>query len=105
MPIIKVSNEIVTQVNVFTAPDGEQLPLIAYLTDAARAAREVDGWLSASLHRSLDGTRVINYAQSANRDASMRVFDHLWAKGLIEGNKQFGEAHPGLYEVVYTLEK
>lgn len=105
MPIIRADRDIVTQINVFTVPPGEQEPLIAWLSDAAGTAREVDGWLSASLHRSLDGTRVVNYAQSVDLDAARRVFDHLMAKGMIEGNKRFGEAHPGLYEVAFTLER
>ena len=105
MPIIKPDTDIVTQISVFTVPEGEQQPLIDYLIGAAQAAREVDGWLSASLHRSLDGTRVVNYAQSADADAARRVFEHLRRKGLIEGNKRYGEAHPGLYQVAFTLER
>ena len=65
----------------------------------------MDGWLSASLHRSLDGMRVVNYAQSADIEAAQRVIQHLKAKGIIRGNKAFGEAHPGLYEVAFTLER
>lgn len=105
MPIIRANSEVITQINVFTVPTSEQDALIAYLSEAAHAAREVEGWLSASLHRSLDGTRVVNYAQSLDQDAAKRVFDHLMAKGLIEGNKRFGEAHPGLYKVAFTLER
>jgi len=105
MPIIRALSPIVTQINVFTVPQGGQQALIDYLAQAARAAREVDGWLSASLHRSLDGTRVVNYAQSADLEAARRVFEHLKAKGLIDGNKAHGEAHPGLYEVAFTLER
>jgi len=105
MPIITAETGLVTQINVFTVPAGEQQPLIDYLIGAAHAAREVEGWVSASLHRSLDGTRVVNYAQSADRDAARRVFEHLRARGLIEGNKRYGEAHPGLYDVAFTLER
>lgn len=105
MPIIQSNTDIITQINVFTVPHGEQRLLIDYLAKAAHAAREVDGWLSASLHRSLDGTRVVNYAQSADRDAARRVFDHLHSQRLIEENKSYGEAHPGLYEVAFTLER
>ena len=105
MPMIRANTSIVTQINVFTVPDGRQQPLIDYLKEAATAAREVDGWISASLHRSLDGARVVNYAQSADLDAARRVVEHLKAKGLIDGNKAYGEAHPGLYEVVFTVER
>jgi hypothetical protein len=33
------------------------------------------------------------------------VIAHLEARGAIEGNKAFGVALPGLYEVVFTLER
>jgi hypothetical protein len=86
-------------------PDGRQQPLIDHLSKTARVAREVDGWISASLHRSLDGTRVVNYAQSRDEDAARRIIEHLMTRGMIEGNKVYGEAHPGLYEVAFTLER
>jgi len=105
MPLIQIDPAIITQINVFTVRPDKQASLIDYLAQAATVAREVDGWLSASLHRSLDGTRVVNYAQSADLAAARRIFDHLNAKGLIEGNRAYGEAHPGLYEVAFTLEK
>jgi hypothetical protein len=105
MPVIRASTPLVTQINVFTVPPGGQQALLDYLAKAAEIAREVPGWVSASLHRSLDGTRVVNYAQTENLDAARRVIEHLKARGLIEGNQAFGEAHPGLYEVVFTLEQ
>ncbi len=105
MPIIRANTKIVTQINVFTVAENQQQPLIDYLTQAAQVAREGDGWISASLHRSLDGTRVVNYAQSVDEAAAQRVVRHLMTKGMIQGNKAYGEAHPGLYEVAFTLEK
>ncbi|MCE4557079.1 antibiotic biosynthesis monooxygenase family protein [Roseateles cellulosilyticus] len=105
MPVIRARTPVVTQINVFTVPPGRQQELIDHLAKAALTAREVEGWLSASLHLSFDGTRVVNYAQSADQEAATRVIAHLKAKGLIDGNKAFGEAHPGLYEVVFTLDR
>jgi hypothetical protein len=77
MPIIRANTSIITQINVFTVCEGQQQQLIEYLSKAAEVAREVDGWISASLHRSLDGTRVVNYAQSVDPSAAQRVFRHL----------------------------
>lgn len=105
MPVIRANSPVITQINVFTVPAGGQQDLIDYLARAAKVAREVDGWISASLHRSLDGTRVVNYAQSEGEHASRKVIEHLKAKGLIEGNKAYGVSNPGLYEVVFTLER
>lgn len=104
MPVIRVGS-VVTQINVFTVEPDRQQPLIDYLAEAAQVASEVPGWMSASLHRSLDGTRVVNYAQSEDLDAAQRVVQHLKSQGLLEGNKAFGEAHPGLYEVSFTLDR
>jgi hypothetical protein len=105
MPRIIANLGVVTQINVFTAPQGGQDALIDFLKDAAQAASGVDGWLSASLHRELGGNRVVNYAQCTDQAAMRRVFQALDAGGWIDGNRRLGNASPGLYEVVYTLEK
>lgn len=43
MPIIRANTSVVTQINVFTVPDGRQQSLIDFLAQAAQVAREVDG--------------------------------------------------------------
>ena len=62
------------------------------------------GWVSASLHRSLDGRRVANYAQSADLEAALAVIERLRTAGMIDRNRAFGTAHPGLFEVVETFD-
>jgi quinol monooxygenase YgiN len=104
MPTIEAKTGVITQINVFTVPEGGQQALIELLTEAAKASSQVEGWMSASLHRSLDGARVVNYAQARDQDAMQCVFAKLEADGFIERNKALGEAHPGLYEVVFTLQ-
>jgi hypothetical protein len=105
MPIIKANAGIVTQINVFTVPQGQPQPLIDVLSEAARFASAIPGWLSASLHRSQDGTRVVNYAQSDSPGAAQAIITRLREAGYLDRNKAFGEAHPGLYDVVFTLER
>jgi quinol monooxygenase YgiN len=105
MPAIRTNTAVVTQINVFTVPPGGQEPLIALLREAAESCRSVPGWLSASLHRSLDGTRVVNYAQAQDADSMKRIFEHLQSAGFLERNRALAESHPGLYEVVYVLER
>ena len=63
MPTIQAQTGVITQINVFTVPEGGQQALIDLLTEAAKASSQVEGWVSASLHRSLDGTRVVNYVK------------------------------------------
>ena len=105
MPSIKANTGVVTQINIFTVPEGGQQKLIDLLIEAAKFASTTPGWISATVHRSRDGTRVVNYAQSENNEAALRVVDRLREGGWLERNKAFGEAHPGLYDVAFTLEK
>ncbi|HEY2708923.1 MAG TPA: antibiotic biosynthesis monooxygenase [Caulobacteraceae bacterium] len=105
MTLISANTGIITQINVFTVPPGGQQPLIDQLAAAAAYAREAPGWISANLHRSLDGARVVNYAQSENLDAAQAVIQRLAAGGFLDRNRAFGDAHPGLYEVVATFER
>jgi hypothetical protein len=103
MPLIRAHDGVVTQINVFTVPAGGQPALIDLLAEAARFASDTPGWISASLHRSLDGTRVVNYAQSRDMAAAQAVIARLADNGFLERNKRLGQASPGLYEVVFTL--
>ncbi len=103
MPMIISDTGIITQINVFTVERGGQEAMIAQLEKGVAVAREEPGWLSASLHRSLDGTRVVNYAQSRDLAAAEAAIVRLRDAGLIARNAGFGAAHPGLYEVVRTF--
>lgn len=105
MPVIEANAGIVTQINVFTVAEGGQQALIELLAEAAKFASTTPGWISASVHRSRDGTRVVNYAQSESLEAAKCVIDRLREAGWLERNKALGEAHPGLYEVVFALER
>jgi hypothetical protein len=105
MPIIRAQSGVITQINIFTVPPEQQQGLIDHLAQAAACAREAPGWLSASLHRSLDGTRVANYAQSESLAAAQAVIVRLRSGGFLDRNRAFGEPHPGLYEVTATFER
>src|SRR5260370_776990 len=64
MPTISKDKKLLTLINVFTVEPAKQQQLVALLTHATESSvRHVTGFISASLHRSLDGTRVVMYAQ------------------------------------------
>ena len=105
MLTINANTDVITQINVFTVPEGGQQALIDLLKEAAQFASSTPGWISASVHRSRDGTRVVNYAQSENLEAAVRIIKRLKEGGWLERNEAFGKAHPGLYDVVFTLER
>jgi antibiotic biosynthesis monooxygenase (ABM) superfamily enzyme len=102
MVTIRSNQGIITQINVFTVAPENQQALIDLLQEAAHFASNIPGWMSASIHRSLDGTRVVNYAQSQDLESAQRIIDALRDAGWLDRNKTLGEAHPGFYQVVFT---
>lgn len=61
---VNAGTEEVTLVNVFTVEPERQIELVDALDRASRDVFvTVPGFISANLHTSIDGTRVINYAQ------------------------------------------
>lgn len=70
MTIIERHGPHATLINVFTV-DPENAAKLAGLLDAATETvmRHVPGFVSANIHVSTDGTRVVNYAQWETADA------------------------------------
>lgn len=55
---------MIVLINVFTVDPANQQRLVEILTKATDASvRQAKGFISATLHRSIDGTRVTMYAQ------------------------------------------
>ena len=69
MTTISTDNDVVTLINIFTVASPEdQQRLADVLAGAAPTMRQVDGYVSSNIHKSLDGTRVVNYAQWRSRE-------------------------------------
>jgi heme-degrading monooxygenase HmoA len=69
MALISKSNDVVTLINIFTVEPHDQQRLVDLLTEATEAVmRHLPGFVSAHIHKSLDGVRVANYAQWRSRD-------------------------------------
>ena len=56
-------SHLVTLINVFETKPEQQQALLDQLSRFAESVKEEPGMIGAALHRSTDGTRVINYAQ------------------------------------------
>jgi quinol monooxygenase YgiN len=68
--IIDASQPIITLVNVFKVDPDRQAELVALLQEVTdRVMSRMPGFVSASLHSSLDGKSVVNYVQWESREA------------------------------------
>lgn len=70
MPSISETSEIFTEIIIFTVEPKQQQELVdAIVGEVERWVRHRPGFVSSNFHKSLDGTRVVNYAQWTTSDA------------------------------------
>jgi heme-degrading monooxygenase HmoA len=98
---ISADARAITLINVFTVAPEKQESLVELL---ARATREVmqrmPGFLSASIHRSIDGTRVTNYAQWRSQADFEAMLQHEEARAHMTDAAALAiEFEPVLYHV------
>lgn len=67
-PQIQRDNHSVTQITVIEAEPGKQGEALAVMAERAKFMARQPGCISISLHRSLDGHRIVNYIQWQSRD-------------------------------------
>lgn len=64
MSTIEKGSKVLTLINVFTVAPEKQQDLVALLVSATQETMmHLPGFISANIHRSLDGKKVVNYAQ------------------------------------------
>jgi quinol monooxygenase YgiN len=105
MTTISKGAKLVTFINVFTVPPGNQQRLVELLMKVTETSvRLAPGFVSSSLHRSIDGTKVTMYAQWRTiEDYEAMRRDPTPAPYLREA-LTFAEFEPGIYDVVESYE-
>jgi quinol monooxygenase YgiN len=103
---ITQDEDLVTLINVFTVAPEDQQRLVDVLADATQTVmRKQQGFISANIHRSLDGTRVTNYAQWQSREAFEAMLgDREAAEHMGEAARIAERFEPHLYEVSFVDE-
>lgn len=103
MTTINKDNKLVTLINVFTVEPVKQQQLIDLLVHATETAiRHAPGFITANIHRSLDGKKVVNYAQWRSVEDFEAMQKNPAAKPHMEQAAALAKFDPGLYEVVAT---
>jgi quinol monooxygenase YgiN len=102
MSQISTRQNLTTLINVFIVDPARQQTLVDVLTRATdETIRRMPGFVSASIHRSIDGTRVTNYAQWRSRDdLEAMLRDPAAQPHLKEATALATSVEPHLYEVV-----
>lgn len=86
MTEILVRGDVVTLINVFTVAPEDQDRLLKVLAEATEQVMNgMPGFVSANLHKSLDGTKVVNYAQwRSKEDFEATLQPHLYEVSFVE---------------------
>jgi quinol monooxygenase YgiN len=101
MTTIAKLNSVVTLINVFVVTPERQEQLVQLLDEATEAVmKHLDGFVSANMHRSLDGTRVANYAQWRDEAAFRAMLQNPRAQEHMKKAAALAERfEPVLYSV------
>lgn len=105
MITITQDEDVVTLINVFSREPQNQRHLIdAWGRATQQTLGKLPGIISATLHRSKDGTRAVNYAQwksSENWENLFRIGSESWFREMAK----YAKPDANLYEVCYLLDK
>jgi quinol monooxygenase YgiN len=95
------TSAVLTVINVFTVAPENQARLIDLLTRATESTvRHVPGFISATLHQSLDGAKVTMYAQWRSWDDYQRMRENTTASPFLTEALTFSSFEPGFYRAV-----
>jgi quinol monooxygenase YgiN len=98
---IDESNRYVTLINTFTVDPKRQQELVDLLNEATeKTMRHQPGFISASIHASFDGKRVVNYAQWASEKDFKNMSANPQAAKHMKQAAALAKFDPNLYRVV-----
>jgi heme-degrading monooxygenase HmoA len=103
MSEIRQSNGICTQINVVRLPADNQDEVVKLMIERARFMATQPGFVSVNLHRSKDGSHLVNYVQWSSAD-KLAAAHHApeFRKRWPRFGELVKEADPCLYDVVHV---
>jgi quinol monooxygenase YgiN len=104
MATITKGRDLLTLVNVFTVKPEDQEKLVQLLVDATEQTMKLlPGFISASIHKSRDGTKVINYAQWSSQKDFEAMLQNPQAKPHMAAAAALATFEPILCEVADSI--
>jgi heme-degrading monooxygenase HmoA len=104
MTAISKSRKLVTLINVFSTEPANQQKLVELLVQVTESSvRKAKGFISSSLHRSLDGTKVTMYAQWRSLEDYQVMREDPVPLHFLQEALKIAKIEPGIYEVVETF--
>ena len=97
--------DVITLINAFSCePQNQQHLIDAWIRASEERLGALPGIISAALHRSKDGTRVVNYAQWKRVEDWGNLF-RIGSESWFREMAKYAKPDARLYEVCYLLDK
>jgi heme-degrading monooxygenase HmoA len=105
MPRIEKDSQAVTQITLIEVEPENQQEALSLMKERAQFMARQPGFISITLHRSLDGRRIVNYIQWQNRELLQAAhkspdFRKAWRKF----DDLTDQIEPHFYEVAEVIE-
>jgi quinol monooxygenase YgiN len=95
---------VITLINVFTVDPANQQQLLDLLArTTVEFVRRAPGFISSTLHRSLDGSKVTMYAHWRSVEDYQAMRQDPGPLPLFEEALAIAKFEPGMYEIVQTF--
>ena len=104
MSTITQNSRLLTMINVFSVAPERQQELVDLLVEATeQTVRVLPGFISANIHKSVDGIRVTNYAQWESKEAFENFLSNSGANAHFKiAEKIADQIDYHLYSVVHV---
>lgn len=102
--LISKEGNLITLINVFETTSEQQQALIDQWIRFTEVVRNEPGYLGTALHKSTDGTRMINYAHWRSQ-AEFDAFVQRYTPDFAQFRQHASRLDPHTYEVAYLDER
>jgi quinol monooxygenase YgiN len=105
MAIIDVNNKVITVIVIFSVEPDRQQELINAIAEFLETVKQQPGFVSANIHKSIDGVKVANYAQWQSQEDYQNFINNTEVQEKAAKLKEFNPPDSHVYEVVTSNSK
>lgn len=102
MPTIAKNNDVITVIIIFAVEAERQQELVDTILEFLEVVKHQPGFVSSSIHRSIDGVRVMNYAQWKTQSDYQAFINNSEIRQQGEKLSQFQIHESHVYEVAVS---
>ena len=105
MATLAVNNEVTTVIVIFSVEPERQQELVDAIAEFVETVKEQSGFVSANIHKSIDGVKVANYAQWQSKEDYEDFANNKEVQQKAAKLREFSPPDIHIYEIVISESK